>query len=220
LAELTNRAAVEANIARVLARLGAKQRKEMEKRLGNPPDIRKLTDGWWKDKEREIQDAALVLLLLPFEQSAIQHGLDSAAAKESALTFAEKRANELATGFTKNSRDIMRTAATSWTPNETIPVSQLRDTTLQVFGPKRMSNVAVTETTTAQHQGSEEAIKATVGLSEDDTWFTEEDSAVCPTCRPLHGSKRSRWHRFFPVGPPAHVNCRCWISYRPQPSGE
>ncbi len=39
------------------------------------------------------------------------------------------------------------------------------------------------------------------------------DSKVCPICRPLHGRPRDEWQLVFPLGPPSHGNCRCWIDY-------
>ena len=32
-------------------------------------------------------------------------------------------------------------------------------------------------------------------------------------CLELDGKPRSYWSRFFPAGPEAHPNCRCWIEY-------
>jgi hypothetical protein len=83
----------------------------------------------------------------------------------------------------------------------------------QAFGPSRVENIAVTETTGAASAAGEIAVDATVGRNEEDRWFTAEDQRVCPICAPLNGKNRSDWSRFFPDGPPAHPRCRCWIEY-------
>jgi len=83
----------------------------------------------------------------------------------------------------------------------------------QAFGPNRVENIAVTETTGAASAAGEIAVDATVGRNEEDRWFTAEDQRVCPICAPLNGKTRSNWSRFFPDGPPAHPRCRCWIEY-------
>lgn len=45
-------------------------------------------------------------------------------------------------------------------------------------------------------------------------WYTERDAKVCPICRPLHRQTREKWEPVSPGGPPAHFNCRCWLTYR------
>ena len=45
------------------------------------------------------------------------------------------------------------------------------------------------------------------------TWNTEEDERVCPICNPLDGLREEAWIREFPFGPPAHPQCRCWLTY-------
>lgn len=45
-------------------------------------------------------------------------------------------------------------------------------------------------------------------------WQTERDRFVCPICNPLQGKPKFYWGRNFPDGPPAHPNCRCWLSHK------
>jgi len=98
---------------------------------------------------------------------------------------------------------------------------EIRSATIDAFGPDRANRVATTGTTQAASAGSEFAIQQTVGFSEADMWFTENDERVCPVCAPLHGTFRRVWSQQFPNGPPAHspgsypidAPCRCWISY-------
>ncbi len=47
-------------------------------------------------------------------------------------------------------------------------------------------------------------------------WQTEKDEKVCPICSPLHNQLEQpgvigNWTELFPLGPPAHPRCRCFI---------
>lgn len=44
-------------------------------------------------------------------------------------------------------------------------------------------------------------------------WITEADGRVCALCGPLHNREYETWAATFPEGPPAHPNCRCYLSY-------
>lgn len=52
-------------------------------------------------------------------------------------------------------------------------------------------------------------------------WHTSESddiarfgkSRVCPICKPLDGRPRDEWTQSFPLGPPGHDGCRCWLDY-------
>lgn len=44
-------------------------------------------------------------------------------------------------------------------------------------------------------------------------WVTAGDAAVCRICSPLNQLEYERWRERFPNGPPAHPNCRCFLSY-------
>ena len=220
MAEIVNRDKTEQNIARELARLGAQQRKELEEMLGNPPDIKRVPDGWWKDKERELEAAALLLLFIPFEQSAKQHGLEAALAAEAAAKFAKSRAAELAKGFRQHSRDMLRTASRLWVPDAEITKAQMRETTLKLFGPQRMTTVAITETSFAQHYGAENAIKNNDEVAT--RWWRHSrfrptghaGAAVnpCSICTPRLDTESKYWGAYQPGI--AHPACDCMSEYQ------
>lgn len=48
------------------------------------------------------------------------------------------------------------------------------------------------------------------------TWYTNNDDLVCPICAPLNGMVVLLDQEFTDGidAPPAHVNCRCWMSSR------
>ncbi len=53
------------------------------------------------------------------------------------------------------------------------------------------------------------------------TWFTVEDLAVCPICRPLHDVTVGFSDSFaslgwMGMGPPAHPRCRCYLTFKAQ----
>ena len=88
------------------------------------------------------------------------------------------------------------------------------------FGPSRIAQNAVDETTRARHAGGEAAIDATVGISQDDTWEIHpqlSQSGPCKICTDLNGKKRSEWPWRYSDGPPAHPRCVCTVAYQNVP---
>lgn len=210
--ELVNRSEIEAKAAGALARLGARQRRELERLLGNPPDPKRIPADWWLKSQKEIEETLAVLLLPIFQKSARQHGMDLADARKAAEAYAADWSKELAEDFRKGSQEILTRHAKEW-DGERMTASAIRETTLVMLGPARMIGLAVTETTRAQHRGSETAVEAVSGLNENDLWITKA-TGVCSVCAPLDHQPRSVWSIQFPLGPPEpHKNCRCWIDY-------
>jgi hypothetical protein len=153
-----------------------------------------------------MQQKIAAILLLLFVDSAMQHGggaTDSAEVQSAGVLFAEQRAGQVASQLLANTRE--RILGTD--PAEATEV------VVRALGPNRASDIAATETTVATSAGGERAVVLTVGTSVMDLWITEQDGKVCPICAPLHEAKRDVWERQFPMGPPGHPNCRCWISY-------
>lgn len=86
----------------------------------------------------------------------------------------------------------------------------------RAFGLTRIEAIAPTEVTRAAASGQDETVgrhEALTGRAVDQLWHTEEDGKVCPICKPLNGTLKTVWGRYFLFGPPAHTNCRCWIDY-------
>lgn len=212
MAELINRAELEAKTGIVLARIGSRQRRELEAMLGNPPNLKNVPADWWDKSQQEIEDALTALLLKTFLLSAKQHGLKERDAIVQGEVFSAKYAKYLAKQFRLNTLDGLKSAAKEW--GDQTAKSALLLTTLRWFGPSRFSTIAVNETTRAQHFGSELAIKTIYGLNPRDEWVTRSDSKVCEICGPLDGLPRSEWEQKFAEGPPEpHAQCRCWIRY-------
>jgi hypothetical protein len=89
------------------------------------------------------------------------------------------------------------------------------DSTL--FAPDRAATIAVTELTSAV-SNVEIAVAnraEELGIVQLATWVTAKDDRVCPICAPLDGLGERSWRIDFPSGPPAHINCRCYLHWYP-----
>lgn len=94
------------------------------------------------------------------------------------------------------------------------------------FEDYRVQRIAVTEITrlygTAEQLAGEELQRLYPDVLVIKTWYTNEDekSRECEICDPLHGKSIPIAELFIDVfgdvydAPPAHVNCRCWMSTR------
>lgn len=226
MAELKNRPQTEKEFYDKMAGLTGPQKKRLLALVGDPPDWTKVDDAFWKKIEEEIQQQLIIILLQITSTSMKEHGV-SGIADVVARSYAIKHAGEQASSFVASSRKMVEKAAQGqrqvsinpldlpdasapkvfskgMTPAETIAE--------QIFGKQRIETFIVTETTAAQSAGSE-AAAAVLGRSDSDLWNTENDGQECPICGELHKAPRYEWMRQFPLGPPAHPNCRCWIQY-------
>lgn len=77
----------------------------------------------------------------------------------------------------------------------------------------RAEMIATTEVTRASVQGDLDSVnflKSDYGIDMIPVWQTSRDEKVCPICAPLHNKRQGdTWNE----PPPAHVNCRCAISF-------
>jgi SPP1 gp7 family putative phage head morphogenesis protein len=94
-----------------------------------------------------------------------------------------------------------------------------------LFDARRAETIAVTEVTRIYSEGNQAAWKSTDGLVAGNRWSTAMDEKVCPVCAPLDGVVANLGDGFGIdengegvadtegiLGPPAHVNCRCWLT--------
>lgn len=114
------------------------------------------------------------------------------------------------------------------------PLDVLKNRLAPVFGNARAKQVAVTEVTRIYASGNLMAWNAS-GVVGAKRWRTARDERVCPICGPMHMTivEIDRDWQFTPdmrqanptlakvldnlktdafTAPPAHVNCRCWLS--------
>lgn len=215
--DLTERPKFERDFAAKLNSLSREQFAEWKRLAGSPPDPRRVPITFWQKVQKEIDEQAAAIILLIVAASIRSHSkpllpwISQEPTKQNAISqaqeigkqWAQQKAQQLASEVVKNSIDRLASVA----PDAVETAAE------SVFGSDRVEKIAVTTTSDVIVRGGEITIQQTVGQSEDDTWYTEEDSKVCPICRPLHRQSRSTWSRFFPEGPPAHPHCRCWIEY-------
>lgn len=228
MAELANRADYEREIALKLSSLNERHRLELRALLGTPPDIRNVPDEFWAQVRQDVAAELSLLLLLVYADSAEFHGLGSERAAQLGVAWADERATWVADRYVETSRDMLRRDSERWAetarenqpaPGEpsgpVVPEEEIDHDLGTIFGDERAERIGVSETTQAQSSGGEAGVKETVGLSENDIWYTEGDRRVCPVCMPFHKTPRSVWSATFPngPGPEVHPGCRCWIVY-------
>lgn len=98
------------------------------------------------------------------------------------------------------------------------PLDVLESKLEQYYSPERAQRIATTEVTKLYAEGNQAAWKAS-GTVSMNKWMTAQDERVCPICRPLAGMKVQLGENGFTTekgglgitGPPAHINCRCWL---------
>ena len=73
MSELSNRMAIERDFARKLSRLSTRQRQELLRIAGDPPDVTKVTDADWQRWQQEREAEMTVLLLAVWLRAANQH---------------------------------------------------------------------------------------------------------------------------------------------------
>jgi len=167
--------------------------------------------------------ATMYLLLLSDTVPGVEAVTANAEAGFNATRYADRRSREVARGVVGRLQQGLQNGKSAES----------------IFTQSRADSIAATETTAAASAGEQAARQeleagdstaigalAIFGMlaGETDavdkiqhdvveTWETEDDARVCPICAPLDGMKRDKWGNEFPTGPPAHPNCRCWLSY-------
>ena len=114
-------------------------------------------------------------------------------------------------------------------PSRPPTAAEVEEELIDIFSPERDALAAATETTRAATGGFHGARGAAeeLGIVLDVIWWTEADGRVCPWCQPLHRQSMKNWESVLIAvpdiptrvlddvrgngGPPAHVNCRCWL---------
>lgn len=105
-------------------------------------------------------------------------------------------------------------------------LERIRNAIRRILTPERARRLATTEVTAAQTAGQDRAIQEyqrTTSIVLDGVWVTRKSEfglvsegtkgGVCKICEPLHMKPRAVWGDKFPLGPPAHPNCRCYLNY-------
>jgi hypothetical protein len=108
-------------------------------------------------------------------------------------------------------RKILERAITTYRTTPGMTIQDLTKMIAPASGRARASSIAITETTRAASQATVEYQKylGQRGVLMERVWNTDADDLVCPICAPLNNKNEDVWIVDYPLGPPAHVRCRC-----------
>lgn len=201
--------------------------------LGSPPDVASVPDALWAKIEADIADDTKRLLIAFFLLAQSEMGsvtdrlIDPDAAGLAAADYASRRASELGKDLTSTLRDRVTTAAeearTGLERGESSSKTTAQlGTRIQEIATKQAESTGVTETTAANSAGEIEfkrQHKKETGIVLLGAWSASLDSKTCKVCRGLDGTDEEIWGEKYPEGPPAHVQCRCFILWSPATPG-
>lgn len=178
---------------------------------GQPPDT------------RSMDDRILVLLLLGLIGAATASTRQRAQAlgvelsidtiNQRATQWAQTYTYELVRGINETTRQAISNAVTAYTQAPGMTIDEVAQLLEPTFGQVRANMIATTEITRAYGQAATitQAELLAQGVYSELQWVTYNDDRVCKICGPLHNAIVT-WSLEYPNGPPAHVNCRCWLA--------
>lgn len=217
MATFEDREKLERDLARALGKLGADVRKDVLALLGDPPDLDKLTAEVWAEIEArysgamlpKIEQAFMTALQAQASQAGVAFAFDLA--NDRAIEWARQHTFDLVRGINDTSRRRLATTIEQFYNNE-LDFEGVLQRVGGLFGPERASTIAVTEITRAATGGAQwyNTELQQLGIVTEEVWETADDDVVCPVCGPRDGRVIADG-----VYPPAHPNCRCWVSVRP-----
>jgi hypothetical protein len=142
--------------------------------------------------------------------------LDPAVINERALAWAREYGYDLIRGLTETTRRVVAGAVEMFAANPGMTQGDVAALLEPAFGEVRSRMIAVTEVTRtyAQATNFQQELFRDLGIMMERVWQTNDDELVCPICGPLDGQPEDHWVAEFGEGPPAHVNCRCWLTLR------
>lgn len=216
--DLINRDKHERKIMRLLGAASETTLAEILKLLGDPPDLNKLTPEVWAEIEKRFRGVLLPELEALYLESAaalmdvIGVGISFDLMNARAADWAQRYTFDLVRGINSNSQAQLQKYISDFFRSG-VDKASLEAQIARLYGPVRAEMIAVTEVTRASVEG-ERALASEiekVGLKLIAIWQTSNDSKVCPICSP-----KNQMPVTDGLYPPAHVRCRCWISYSPE----
>lgn len=136
-------------------------------------------------------------------------------AEELSKRFATDLSQKLAKEIAGNVAEDISAAAKRAAHEERNRAEILQDLA-ERFGKARAKSIGITETTRAATAGERDAvriIRQQTGVVLTARWYTSRMANVCDICSPLHDTPQAIWRRRFPLGPPAHPRCNCFLDY-------
>jgi SPP1 gp7 family putative phage head morphogenesis protein len=178
-----------------------------------------MDEQFWANEARQL----LAILLPPITEAAqtgarLALGFDSELANESAAAWAAQYTDDLLAQLNTTTQRLVGGIVEEWIqrPGATIGELQRAVGDGLVVSQARASAIAVTETTRAFAEGNKIAFEQ-AGIKRAE-WKTNRDDLGCKVCGPLNGRVVEMGQPFGDFNgrqfdaPPAHPNCRCWIS--------
>lgn len=217
--DILNRDELESRLARVVGRDLRRELSKLLDMLGDPPRLLNVPNEYWSNGWRDIQKDVEPILLDAFLRQSeglmgeIGIGVDWDQVNLTASRWARQHTEQTLQQLFNTRYEHL---------NETIPrfyeegwnLGQLRGELEKWYSPVRAEMIAITETTRAAVEG-ERAYVAQLekdsGIHMTPVWQTENDEIVrrCPICWPKHNKEITDGQY-----PPAHPNCRCFVTYR------
>jgi len=182
----------------------------------------RLPAEFW-DAERRRLEAVLLPILTRATVDAMRQAADKARfvfdpdlANAQAALWARQYTDDLLRTLGTTNERVVGQALDNWISKPGGTIGDLQAILTPYFGPKRASVIATTEITRAYSSGEEMAYQSE-GIVEW-RWRTNRDELVCPICGRLNNQVRRIGQPFVAVRgrdvtkPPAHPNCRCWVT--------
>lgn len=247
------RTAAEDDFTKLLRRLNREQSARVEAAVNAYGSVSAIPDAFWRDLQGEINEQATTLLLLLLVGSYRAEA--SKLSRRSRFTATEKRqvaelagregiedaarpiavdmARKVGEEYTRAIRDRLRKRIDDrlGLPDEVVSVGDEVADVLDDEQAERTVSTTTTEVITVGQSSAGGDAGIITGRAIDVVWRTEDDSRVCPVCRPLHGKRSTDWEETLArqvltqsqrdwamTGPPAHPNCRCRLEQYPQPT--
>ena len=179
----------------------------------------------WRD---DGMDALLLILFSEALQDGVELagdglgvGIEWADVNTDAATFARNYVTDWLLALDEVTRNSLREAIATFIDTPGFTIGDVMD--MLPFDDARALRIAVTEITRvfgrAELLAGLRLQELYPDLSVVKTWFTNNDDLVCAICGPLNGVRIPISDNFQSVVgeiecPPAHVNCRCWMSTR------
>lgn len=212
MADLADRAAREAALARRLGRAMSEARKlllqAVEDGVVTDDEWQAIAGAFQSALQMELEGTALAAGMAASE--ALGVGVDSAALHARAIEWARQYSYDMVTKLSETNRSLLQQTISDYFA-ERLTLADVEVRLTQAFGPVRAEMISVTEITRAVSQGEiafQDELRQ-MGLQPVLVWATSADDVVCVICGPLNGkAEGDGWT--YP--PPAHPRCRCWIS--------
>lgn len=215
-----NAAAKDAAEARLLRLLRKRLRDQLEAvlaALGDPPDIKNVTEEFWATQQgilaAGLRPELEAMAMIAAERVILEQGVgiswDQAA--EAAARWAERYSYKLVTGLTDTTKRMLQEKVALFIREPGRTIGDLSADLEPYFGKIRADMIAVTETTGAFTQGELETarIAQEMGFKLVPYWHTARDELVCNLCAPRDNKVITDG-----VYPYLHPRCRCWVTHK------